>query len=151
VTPLGPDAPPRPSHLASPIILQAVLSKPATPAGGCPAGWVTLSGPAAQGACFRDLGKPVTITSAAVSSYQPGNTAPPGSSGLLIFLTAAGRAALTAVTTTAYDSQGSLDVSVAGKTWSCPEVMQPVTGGRIPIVLPTNQALQLQHVLVPPS
>lgn len=59
---------PQPRHLASPIVLEAMLSQPPSSAGGCPAGSAALSGPGAgPGVCYRQLGKPVTITSAAVS------------------------------------------------------------------------------------
>ncbi len=124
VSPLGPDpaAAMPPHHLVSPIILQAMLGQPVTPAGGCPASSVALSGPGGgpTGQCYRKLGTPVTITSAAVSSFQPRNpkdpqASPPAGSGLLITLPAAGRAGRTAVTTKAYDSHGYLDISVAGR------------------------------------
>lgn len=160
VSPLGPDPaatmPPR--HLGSPIILQAMRGQPVTPAGGCPASSVALSGPdGPTGQCYRKLGTPVTITSAAVSSFQPRNpkdpqASPPAGSGLLITLPAAGRAGLTAVTTKAYDSHGYLDISVAGKTWAILEALGPLTDGQLTLDLPSrNLALQLQHTLVPPS
>jgi hypothetical protein len=77
---------------------------------------------------------------------------PPGASGLLITVPAADRAALTAITTKAYDSRGDVDISVAGKTWEIPEALQPLTDGRFAIVLQSrNQALQLQRILVPPA
>ena len=82
------------------------------------------------GQCYRKLGTPVTITSAAVS-YQP--TIPPGGSpgaaALLITLPTTDVAALTAATTTVYDYHGPphshvragfphgfLDISVGDKT-----------------------------------
>ena len=78
LTPLGP-TPPQPSHLGSPIVLQAIRSQPATPAGRCPAGYVVLATPGNldPGLCFRKLGTPVTITSAAVSSVSEGPTTTP--------------------------------------------------------------------------
>ena len=98
LAPIGPDhspgaAPPgpvampaSPSHLGSPIILQVMRSQPATPAGGCRAGWVALSVAGTGRMCGRKLGAPVTITSAAVSSVSTirprtpsGQTAPPAS------------------------------------------------------------------------
>jgi hypothetical protein len=48
ITPLGPDPAatmPQPHHLRSPLILQDMLTQGLVPPpGGCPAGWVTLSG-----------------------------------------------------------------------------------------------------------
>jgi hypothetical protein len=146
-----PTAVPQIRHLGSPIVLEAVLSQPGTPAGGCPAGLVALSGPGAgPGQCYRQLGTPVTITSAAVSSYQV-SAGRPGY-GLLITVPSADVAALTAITTKAYDSGGDVDVSVAGKTWEIPEALKPITTGRFAIVLQSkNQARQLQRILVPPA
>jgi len=154
LTPLGPTQP-QPRHLGSPIVLQAMLSKPPTASGGCPAGYVMLSGPGQSPACYRKLGTPVTFTSAAVTSAPvtsiSGKPAPPPSA-LLIAVPAADRAALTAVTTTAYHSGGAMDITVAGKTWALPRAMAPITGGQFEIALPSsNQALQLQRILVPPS
>jgi hypothetical protein len=48
ITPLGPDQAatmPQPHHLRSPLILQDSRTQGlVSPPGGCPAGWVTLSG-----------------------------------------------------------------------------------------------------------
>lgn len=156
--PQPPAAVPQLHHLGSPIVLAAMLSQRRAPAGGCPAGSVALSAPGADpGQCYRQLGKPVTITSAAVSLQQLANAAgqqagPSGAYALLIILPPADVAALTAITTKASDSRGYVDISVAGKTWSLPEALAPLTGGRFQIVLPSrNQALQLQRILVPPA
>ena len=89
VTPLGPGAAPPPRHLGSPIVLRAVLSRPFTAAGGCPAGFSLLSLPAPEASgCSRPLGAPVTLTSAAIAAPvasaasppngQPGASPPPG-------------------------------------------------------------------------
>lgn len=155
VTPLGPNAAPQPRHLGSPIVLQAVVSQPPTATGSCPAGYVTLSGPGRSPACYRKLGTPVTFTSAAVTSAAvtsiSGKPAPPPSA-LLIAVPAADRAALTAVSTTAYHARGAMDITVAGKTWALPLAMAPLTGGQFEIALPSSkQALQLERILVPPS
>jgi hypothetical protein len=164
LAPLGPGpAPtmPQPRQLGSPIILQVMLGRPGTlPAGTCPAGYVTLSGPAAAdntGLCFSKVGAPVTFTSAGVSGYEPKNSSgqpagPPGASAVMINLPAADRAALTAITTKAYEAKGFVDVSVAGQTWAIPEAMAPLTGGQFAISLrSSNLALQLQRLLAPPS
>ena len=102
ITPLGPDpaaALPQPHQLRSPLILQDMLTQGlvASP-GGCPAGWVTLSG-----GCYRKTGMPVTITSAAVSPVfafppptPPGQQAPPVQYGFSITVPAADVPALAA-------------------------------------------------------
>ncbi len=154
LTPLGPAADiPQPHQLRSPIVLRAMRAQNLTPADGCPAGFTKLSAPGQSPGCYRPLGAPVTITSAAVS---PGPTAgpaspadaPPTAYGLLITVPAADRAELTAVATQASDYQGAVDISVAGKTWALPTTPAPITHGQLTIMLPSrNQALQLQRIL----
>ena len=163
IAPLGPGPTPvsMPStrHLGSPIILQVMRSQPATAAGKCPAGYVALSSPGSAGTCYRKLGTPVTITSAAISSVfmnrptpPPGQSAGPAQYGFLITVPAANVAAVSAVIKRAYDARGALAISVAGKTWEAPQVEQPFSGQRLEIGLPTrNQALQLYRTLVPAS
>jgi hypothetical protein len=149
ITPLGPAATtPQPRHLRSPFVLEAVRIQPPSPAGGCPAGSVALSG--GPGQCYRKLGTPVTITSAAISSHLP--TPPPGQQtppyGFIVTVPAANQAALTAVTTTAANAHGYLSISVAGRTWLLPRVLQPFTGPNMEITFPSrNQVLQLQRIL----
>jgi hypothetical protein len=160
VTPLGPDAAataPPPSHLRSPIVLRAMSVQLPTPAGGCPAGFTMISVPGNPGACVRPLDAPVTITSAAVSSvssFQPrtpsGQAAGPPAYQIMITLPAADVAAATAVVTTAYDSRGGVDFSVAGRSWGLPMVLRPFRSQQLTVALPSkNQALQLYHLLVP--
>lgn len=154
LTPLGPAAALEPHQLRSPIVLQAMSVQNPPLAGGCPAGFTMLSAPSQTLAgCYRPLGAPVTITSAAVG---PGPTArpvspqdaPPSEYGLLITVPAADRAELTAVTTQAYTSQGAVDISVAGKTWGLPMAMAPLTNGSFTIGLPSeSEVLQLQRTL----
>jgi hypothetical protein len=154
ITPLGPDPAattlPPPRQLGSPIVLQVMRSQPATATGGCPAGYVPLSAPGSAGTCYRKLGTPVTITSAAVSSVSAHGQ--PAFYGFMVAMPAADAAAVTAVIKQAYDARGALAVNVAGKTWSAPQVLQPFSGRQFQISLPSkNQALQLQRILVPPS
>ena len=160
LTPLGPDAAaaaPKPSHLRSPIVLRAMSVQPPTPAGGCPARFTMLSVPGNPGECVRPLDTPVTITSAAVSSvssFQPrtpsGQAQGPPAYQIMITLPAADVAAATAVVTTAYDSRGGVDFSVAGRTWGLPMVFRPFRSQQLSVALPSkNQALQLYHLLVP--
>jgi hypothetical protein len=157
LTPLGPDAGPQPHQLRSPIDLQAMRVQNPTPAGGCPAGSAKLSAPGQSPGCYRPLGAPVTITTAAVA---PGPTArpaspsdaPPSEYGLLIALPPADRAELTAVTTQAYDSGGAVDISVAGKTLDLATAQAPLTDGQFTIMLPSrNEVLQLQRLLASPD
>jgi hypothetical protein len=160
LTPLGPDAAataPPPSLLRSPLVLQAMRVKPPAPAGGCPARFTMISVPGNPGECARPVGTPVTITSAAVSavsSFQPRTpsgqvvSAPP-SYRIMITLPAADVTAATAVVTTAYDSRGGVDFSVAGRTWALPMVFRPFRSQQLSIALPSkNQALQLDRLLV---
>jgi hypothetical protein len=159
LTPLGPDAPaaaPPPSHLRSPIVLTAMRVQPPGPAGGCPARFTMISVPGNPGACVRPLDTPVTITSAAVSSvssFQPrtpsGQAQGPPAYQIMITPPAADVTAATAVVTTAYDSQGAVDFSVAGRTWALPMVFRPFRSQQLSIPLPSkNQALQLHRLLV---
>jgi len=155
ILPLGP-APPAPRQLASAVILQRVLSQPRSPAGGCPPGYTTLSAPFTDypevpDACYRNLGKPVTFTSAAVTmAYQPATHQQPALYGLNLTLSAAEAAALTAITTKAFESRDEMAVSTAGKTWGVFMTGGPFTSGQFGIMVQSeNQALQLQRILIP--
>lgn len=171
ITPLGPDpaaAIPQPHHLRSPLILQdmqtqGLVGRVGQP-GGCPAGWVTLSGGAGQ--CYRKTGSPVTITSAAVSPVfpfrpppAPGQQAAPVEYGFSITVPADDVPAVAAVLPTAPGPPGSPassvvtsataipTISVAGRTWVL--LGYSTLGGReFDVTLPSrNQALQLQRML----
>lgn len=151
VLPLGPV--PQPTQLGSPIVLQAMrVLIPSSP-GACTAGYAALSAPGMRpAACYRQLGAPVTFTSGTVTPAPVSQPAgqPPSGAGLLIAVPQADVAALTAVTTRAYDSRGAVDISVDGKTWALPMAMGPLTHGQFEIVLPSqNQADELQRILVP--
>ena len=156
ITPLGPSgpssvAPPAvpPPPLRSPFILEAVRIQASASAGGCPSGSVALSG--GPGQCYRQLGRPVTITSAYVGSVVTGTShIPPGQYGFWVTLPAADLPALHALTTAAYDTQGFLDISVAGQTWLLPRVRQPFTGP-LEMVLPTKDQVLLLHRLLFPG
>ena len=170
ITPLGPDQAatlPQPHHLRSPLILQDMLTQGLVPPpGGCPAGWVTLSG-----GCYRKTGTPVTITSAAVSpvfSFRPppppGQQAPPVQYGFSITVPAADVPVLAAVlpaapgppgppTASAVTSATPIPaISVAGRTWILIGYASPSAGGEFDVTLPSrNQALQLQRMLAASS
>ena len=169
ITPLGPGqdaALPQPHHLRSPLILQDMLTQGLVPPpGGCPAGWVTLSG-----GCYRKTGAPVTITSAAVSPVfpfrpptPPGQPAPPVQYGFSITVPAADVPALAAVlpaapgppgppTASAVTSATPIPaISVAGRTWILVGY-SALEGREFDVTLPSrNQALQLQRMLAAPS
>ncbi len=161
ITPLGPDTSPQPTLVAgspvivgpvqvlraSPFVLEAMSVQAPTPAGGCPAGSVALSG--GPGQCYRELSAPVTITAAGVSSLTSFPLT--GHYGFLIVIPAAEEPALKAITTTAADAHGYLTISVAGRTWLLPSVRQPFTSP-LQVALPSrNQTLQLHRLLVPSS
>lgn len=160
ITPLGPDAAPPQRHLGSPIVLQVMRIQPAAPAGGCPAGWGSVTTPAINGpACGRKVGAPVTITSGGVSPVSElpnkspsGQTAGPAIYGVTVDVPAADVAAVTAIIKLAYSSQAALATIVDGKDWSAPQVAGPFPGRQLQIaVLSRNQAVQLQRILVPPT
>ena len=183
ITPLRPDAAPTlppPRHLGSPIIVQVMRSQPPTATGGCPAGWAAVSLPAGGGphhsaaravpvvpkgasapppppapsTCYRPAGRPVTITSAAVSSVltyrPPGQAKGPDLYGFIVAVPSADVAAVTAVIRQAYHSGGAVGISVAGKLWQAPQVINPFPGQHLEItLLSRNQALQLHRILIP--
>jgi hypothetical protein len=169
ITPLGPDQAatmPPPHHLRSPLILQDMRAQGPPPVGGCPAGWVTLSG-GNPGQCFRKTGAPVTITSAGVSPVfpfqpptPPGQQAPPAQYGFWITLPAADAPALATVIPMAPGSPGPPTasavtsttpipaISVAGRTWVLQGFATRFAGRQLEVTLPSrNQALQLQRML----
>jgi hypothetical protein len=103
-------------------------------------------------ACYRPAGRPVTITSAAVSSittypHQPG----PVPYGFVVAFPAADVPALTALIRQAYDSGDALGMSVAGKLWQAPQPRSRFIALRAAQInlLSRNQAVQLHHLLVP--
>ena len=145
--PLGP-APAGQHHLNSAIVLQLVLSQPA---GSCPTGSARLPKAADQfpgsGQCYRRLGKPLTITSAAVTYLQqPAANQQPG---LGITVPAADKAALMAMTTKAYHSHDLLAIIVAGQTWAVSYSEVPFTGRFEIRAQNAKHALQLQRTLIP--
>ena len=147
-------APATQQHLNSAIVLQVVLSRPSSAAGGCPAGYARLPKAANQfpgGAqCYRRLGKPLTITSAAVTYIQqPAANQRPAQYGLAISVPTADRAALLAITTKAYHSHDQIATIVAGQTWGVANVDGPFADQFEIPARDANQALQLQRTLIP--
>jgi hypothetical protein len=141
---------------ATPFVLKAVRSQPATGAGGCPAGSVALSG--GPGQCYSQLGTPVTITSATVGPVITDALHFRGLYGFWIVLPAADVAALQAITTTAADAHANLAISVAGRGWLLPIPGRPFINGQLEIFSPAtnnslpsrnNEVLELHRTLVP--
>jgi hypothetical protein len=154
VLPLGP-APAASRQLGSPIILQLVAIQPQAAAGGCPAGYTTLSAPFTNypeipDACYRKLGQPVTVTFAAVTmAYQPAINQQPATYGLNFTLAGAEARALATLTTKAFDSRDPMAISTAGKTWGVPMTAEPLSNGQFEIGVQTEaQALQLEHTVM---
>jgi len=151
--PLGP-TPAAQHHLASAIVLQIVLSQSSTSAGSCPAGSARLPKAAEQfpgsGQCYRRIGRPLTITSAAVTYLQqPAASQQPANYGLGITVPAADTAALRAITTKAFHSRDQIAIIAAGKTWAVPNVAGPFTSRFEIPAQNAKQALQLQRTLIP--
>jgi hypothetical protein len=151
--PIGP-TPAVQHHLASAIVLQIVVSQSSSPAGSCPAGSARLPRAAedfpGSGQCYRRIGKPLTITSAAVTYFQqPAMNQQPANYGLMITVPAADKAALLAITTAAYHSHDPLAILAVDQTWGVPNVEVPFTGRFEIRAQSAHQALQLQRTLIP--
>lgn len=148
---------PRVRHLAAPIVLEAVTSRhrsppppPSTARGSCPAGFAALPGPGADpDLCYHQLGRPMTITYAAIALIPP--QTPPMSYGLAISLRRGDRARLQAITTQAAGHQVAF--IVAGRAWAIPYVPAgPLTHGQFEILVPTRQqASDLLRILGQPG
>ena len=80
---------------------------------------------------------------------QPAAHQQPANYGLAITVPAKERAALTAITTTAYHDRDQLATTVADKTWSVANVESPFTGQFEIPAQSANRALQLQRTLTP--
>ena len=122
----------------------ATPAPPATPA--------TPPVPGVGVACYLPVGRPVTVTSAAVSAVTsyPQQTGP-AVYGFLVAFPTADVAALTAAIRQAYDSGDALGMSVAGKLWQAPPTRRRFTALRAEQInlLSREQALQLYRLLVP--
>jgi hypothetical protein len=103
-------------------------------------------------ACYLPAGRPITVTSAAVSAVTsyPQQTGP-AAYGFVIAFPAADVAALTAAIRQAYDSGDALGMSVAGKLWQAPQTRRRTIALRAEQInlLSREQALQLYRLLVP--
>ena len=136
---------PAPVGAAAPVGVTPAAPAPAT-SGGLPTGV----------ACYRPVGTPVTITSAAVSAvatYPPPTDEPtgPATYGFVVAFPGADVATLTALIRQAYAAGDALGMSVAGKLWQAPQPRTKVTALRAEQItlLSRNQAVQLYRLLVP--
>jgi hypothetical protein len=142
----------------SPFVLKAVRSKAAMGSRACPARSFALTG--GPGQCYRQLGKPVMISSATIGPVITDALRFQGLYGFWIVLHAADVAALRALTTSAADARASLAISVAGQGWLLPIPGRAFTNGQLEIFLPrrnnslasrNRQVLELHRILVSPS
>ena len=112
----------------------------------------TPPAPLAGVACYRPVGTPVTITSAAVSSVSTNrNQSGPAWYVFVVAFPAADVPALTALIRQAYDSGDAVGISVAGKLWQAPQPRRKFIALRAEQInlLSRNQAFQLYRLLVP--
>jgi hypothetical protein len=130
-------------------------SSPAQPVPGSPATPAPVPTPATPptgAACYVPVGKPVTITYAAVSSVTTNRNQPgPAWYEFVVAFPTADVAALTSLIRQAYDSGDALGMSVAGKLWQAPQPRSKVAALRAEQInlLSRNQAFQLYRLLVP--
>ncbi len=127
-------------------------------AGSCPAGSVMLTG--GTGRCYRQLGTPVAVTSAAAGPVITDALRAQGLDGFWIVLPPADVAPLKALTATAAAAHANLAITVASRGWLLPIPGQPFTDGQLEMVLPAagnslpsrnDQVLELHRLLVTPG
>ena len=132
------------AHFSSP---QPVPGSPA-PAAPSP----TPATPPTGAACFVPVGRPVTITYAAVSPVTTNRNQPgPAWYEFVVAFPTADVPTLTSLIRQAYDSGDALGMSVAGKLWQAPQPRREAAALRAEQVnlLSKNQAFQLYRLLVP--
>ncbi len=139
-----------------PNVLRAgpVVAVPAQPVQGSTATPAPATPPAPPTgvACYLPVGRPVTITSAAVSSVTANRNHPgPASYGFVVAFPTADVPALTALIRQAHDSGDALGMSVAGKLWQAPQPRHTFNALRAEQInlLSRTQAFQLYRLLVP--
>jgi hypothetical protein len=112
----------------------------------------TPPAPSAGVACYVPVGRPVTITSAAVSSVTSNRNHPgPASYGFVVAFPTADVPALTTLIRQAYDSGDAVGMSVASKLWQAPQPRHKFNALRAEQInlLSRTQAFQLYRLLVP--
>jgi hypothetical protein len=146
--PLGPPGP-VPSQLIQGSTATATPAAAATPTAP-----TAPPAPPAGVACYRPVGTPVTITSAAVSSVTTNRNQPgPAWYAFVVAFPAADVPALTALGRQAYNSGDALGMSVAGKLWQASQPRRKFNALRAEQInlLSRTQAFHLYHLLVPPG
>jgi hypothetical protein len=131
---------------ASPVLAQPVQGGTATPV----AASATPPAPGAGVACYRPVGTPVTITSAALSSVTTNRNQPgPAWYEFVVAFPAADVPALTALIRQAYTAGDAVGMSVAGKLWQAPQTRRRFNALRAEQInlLSRNQARQLYRLL----
>lgn len=138
--------------VAPPVPAQPVQGSTTTPTSTATP--TTPPAPPAGVACYRPVGTPVTITSAAVSSVttyrnQPG----PAWYVFVVAFPTADVTALTALIRQAHDSGDALRMSVVGKLWQAPQSRRKFIALRAEQInlLSRTQAFQLHRLLVSSS
>jgi hypothetical protein len=138
--------------VAPPVRAQPVQGSTATPTPTATP--TTPPAPSAGVACYLPVGRPVTITYAAVSSVTTDRNQPgPAWYVFVVAFPAADVPALTALIQQAYDSGDAIGMSVAGKLWQAPQTRRKVNALRAEQInlLSRAQAVQLYRLLVPSS
>jgi hypothetical protein len=111
--------------------------------------------PASAGvACYRPVGTPVTVTSAAVSSVTTNRNQPgPAWYVFEVAFPTADVPALTALIRQAYNAGDAIGINVAGKLWQAPQPRRKFNALRAEQInlLSRTQAFQLYRLLVPSS
>jgi hypothetical protein len=105
-------------------------------------------------ACYLPVGRPVTITSAAVSPVTTHRNQPgPARYVFVVAFPTADVTALTALIRQAYDEGDAVGMSVAGKLWQAPQPRRRYRALRAEQInlLSRAQAFQLYRLLVPSS
>jgi hypothetical protein len=138
-----------PRAATAPLPAQPVHGSTATPTPTATP--TTPPAPPVGVACYLPVGRPVTITYAAVSSVttyrnQPG----PAWYVFVVAFPAADVPALTALIRQAYDSGDAVGMSVAGKLWQAPQPRHKSNALRAEQInlLSRTQAVQLYRLLV---
>jgi hypothetical protein len=111
----------------------------------------TPPAPLAGVACFRPVGTPVTITSAAVSSVTTNRIqSGPAWYEFAVAFPTGDVAALTALIRQAYEAGDAVGMSVAGKLWQAPQPRSKVAALRAEEInlLSRSQAYELYRLLV---
>ncbi len=141
----------RRAAVASARSVQAGTGGTATPA-PWPTPPTTPLAPPAGVACYRPVGTPVTVTSAAVSPVTTNRNQPgPAWSVFVVAFPAADVPALTALIRQAYAAGDAIGMSVAGKLWQAPQTRRKFIALRAEQInlLSRTQAVQLYRLLVP--